>query len=83
MRRCRFHNSPLVRKTEFPSKSYFDLSFDYEINESVEVYGGVTNLTDTQPPLLAGSAPGINTDPTVYDVFGRSYFVGFRARFWD
>ena len=69
--------------TEFPSKSYFALSFDYEINDSWEIYAGVDNLTDTQPPLLAGAQTQANTDPSVYDVFGRRYYVGLRARFWD
>ncbi len=68
---------------EVPSKSYFSLSFDYEINDSVEIYGGVKNLTDTQPPLLAGGQTTANTDPSVYDVFGRRYYVGLRARFLD
>jgi outer membrane receptor protein involved in Fe transport len=66
-----------------PSRSYFSLSFGYEINDSFEIYAGVNNLTDTQPPLLATGQVQANTDPSVYDVFGRRYYVGLRARFWD
>ena len=69
--------------TEIPSKSYFDFSFDWEINDSWDIYGGVNNLTNTQPPLLAGAQTSANTDPSVYDVYGRAYYIGLTARFWD
>ena len=69
--------------TEVPSKSYFSLSFNYDINDSLEIFAGVSNLTDTQPPLIPGVPTQTNTYPSVYDVYGRSYYVGLRAHFWD
>ena len=36
----------------------------------------------SSPPLLTSSWGGdANTDVTLYDVIGRRYFVGLRARF--
>jgi hypothetical protein len=39
------------------------------------------NLTDKDPPLLAGFATQSNTDPSIFDVYGRRYFMGVTARF--
>ena len=64
-----------------PSRNYFALSFDYSINDAFEIYGGIHNLTDTDPPLLAGGQQQANTDPSVYDVYGRRYYLGFSANF--
>ncbi len=36
---------------------------------------GVNNLLETSPPMMADAVWDINTDTSVYDVFGRSYFV--------
>ena len=66
-----------------PSKSYFALSFDYEINDKIGIFGGVNNMFDQQPPLLAGNQSQSNTDPSIYDVYGRRYFIGLTAGFWN
>jgi outer membrane receptor protein involved in Fe transport len=69
--------------SEISSKSYLALSFEFSLHDNVEIFGGVNNLTGTEPPLLVGAQTQANTDPSVYDVFGRQYFLGFRARFFD
>jgi iron complex outermembrane recepter protein len=57
----------------------FDLNASYQITEDVQVRAGVTNLFDTEP-LITGGTPGA-TNPGLYDVFGRSYFMALRAKF--
>ena len=48
----------------------------------LEMYGGIDNAFDEQPPLLTSSWGGdANTDVTMYDVIGRRYFIGLRAQF--
>ena len=66
---------------DIPSESYFALSFNFEINDMIEFYGGIKNLMDNDPPLLGGNQTQSNTDPSVYDVYGRRYFLGLTARF--
>lgn len=66
---------------EIGSKSYFDLSASWDFSDQVQVYGGVQNLFDTDPPLLAGEAPGLNTDTATYDAIGRRYFLGVTLRY--
>ena len=63
------------------NESYYALSFDYAINDTVTMYGGINNLTDNDPPILGGAAGAANTDPSTYDVYGRRYFLGVTARF--
>ena len=71
---------PVLAIPEIGSKSYIDLSGTYEFSENVLVYGGVNNLLNADPPLLAGAAPNHNTDPTTFDVIGRRYFLGLTYR---
>ena len=66
---------------DISSENYFALSFDYQISDSINLYGGVHNLTNTGPPLMVGNSVQANTDPSIYDVYGRRYFVGVTARF--
>jgi iron complex outermembrane recepter protein len=64
------------------SVTYVDFATTVQVGESVELFGGIDNAFDEQPPLLTSSWGGdANTDVTLYDVIGRRYFVGVRARF--
>lgn len=59
---------------------YHDLSLRATVNDNLEVFGGVKNLTDKQPPVFDNSPDG-NTDPNAYDVLGRQFFLGATVRF--
>ncbi len=64
------------------SVNYVDFSGSYRFNDTFEVYAGIDNAFDEAPPLLTSSWGGdANTDVTLYDVIGRRYFFGLRARF--
>ena len=60
--------------------SYFDADAGWKINDNFELRAGVNNIFDKQPPIYSASIEA-NTDPSTYDVLGRRYFVGLRARF--
>jgi outer membrane receptor protein involved in Fe transport len=69
---------------EIGSHFYHDLRLSYAFGEGSDVYLGVTNLTDKQPPFFASGTSGtqaLDTIPAYYDVFGRSYFGGVRIKF--
>ena len=71
---------------EVGSHVYHDvrLSFDLGSQKNSEVYMGVTNLFDKEPPFFASGSSGtqaLDTIPAFYDVFGRSYYAGTRIRF--
>lgn len=49
------------------------LSFNYDISDKLNVFGGVNNLTDEEPYLASSAYP--------VSGIGRSFFLGARARF--
>jgi len=73
-----------VPEFEIPSRDYFDLYASYVISEGVlgglTLRGGIENLTNENPPLLASPVQG-NTDPSQYDMLGRRYYVNLSYRF--
>jgi outer membrane receptor protein involved in Fe transport len=65
-----------------PSVSYFDLNGKWEpqlFSQDIEFRVGVSNLFDKDIPQV-GPVLG-TTDPTTYDIIGRSYYVGVAAKF--
>jgi outer membrane receptor protein involved in Fe transport len=62
-----------------PAYSLWDLFANYRFGDHLEVRGGVNNLFDKEPPFIASSQTGI--DVALYDIVGRTYYVGLRASF--
>jgi len=72
--------SAAIQKT--PSRIYTALSGSYDVNETVELFGGVENLFDEDPPIMGTFLVGdANTDVGLYDVIGRRFQMGVRMRF--
>ncbi len=67
------------------SHVYHDVRLGFSFgSEGSEVYAGVTNLFDKEPPFFASGTSGtqaLDTIPAFYDVFGRSYYMGTRIKF--
>jgi outer membrane receptor protein involved in Fe transport len=59
--------------------SLFDLFGSWDVSEHLTVNAGVNNLMNRQPMVVDG-IPG-NTEPSTYDILGRSFFVAASARF--
>ena len=81
--------SPVVTSTAgdyIPSYTYHDLQAKYAFgpDRNFEFYAGVNNLFNKQPPVvsdLTNQWPGSNTVASTYDLLGRRYYAGVRARF--
>lgn len=73
-----------VLNASLPAYSYFDLAFTAKV-ENVTFRAGVNNLLDKDPPAIAQgllySFGNGNTYPGVYDVAGRTFFIGLNAEF--
>jgi len=70
--------------TRIDATTYHNVRASYNLTESMQVYGGVTNLFDNEPPFFASGTSGtqaLDTIPAYYDVFGRSYYAGVRMTF--
>lgn len=65
---------------KIPSIDYFDLNGTWRVTPAYEIRGGVTNLADKAPPTFTSYVQA-NTDPSTYDVLGRRFYVGVKARF--
>lgn len=63
------------------AQSYVDLSFIVDINDSFDLWGGVNNLLDNNPPLLGTRQERNNTWPDTYDAIGTEFFIGVSAKF--
>jgi outer membrane receptor protein involved in Fe transport len=69
---------------EIGSHTYHNARFGFSLFENSEVFLGVTNVFDKQPPFFASGTSGtqaLDTIPAFYDVFGRSYFAGTKVKF--
>jgi outer membrane receptor protein involved in Fe transport len=72
--------------TVLPTRQYnlFNLSAGYDFTERFSARFGVDNLFDRQPPVV-GAQPGVtngagSTNPSIYDVLGRRFYLSFKAR---
>lgn len=67
---------------EAKAQWYFDATTTLRLHEKFELFGGIDNLLDNKPPILGTALSGdANTDVSLYDVIGRRFFIGARARF--
>ncbi len=75
-----------VVDNQLPAFNYFDLSGNWRVKNGFTIRGGVNNIFDKDPPIVAlaaaptGAGNG-NTFPGVYDALGRTFFVGLTAKF--
>ena len=65
-------------------QAYVDLSgrYTFEGNSSYEIFAGVKNLLDNDPPITPRPvANNVQTNTVIYDVIGRYFYLGLRAKF--
>ncbi len=77
-----------VDKNEVAAIVYMDLRGSYQVNENFQLYAAMDNALDKAPPVIAASNSGggsylwyAPTRDALYDVFGRTWRMGLRARF--
>ena len=62
------------------SRHYFDLATTFRVRDRFDLTFGVNNLTDRKPAITGEQQVQANTDPSLYDVLGRRYFVALTLR---
>ena len=67
--------------TEVNDRHYFDLGLGYRFNDNVVARMTVANITDQSPVFMAWWGRSANTDPGMYDIFGRSYTLAISMEF--
>jgi outer membrane receptor protein involved in Fe transport len=74
-------NHPTVSSNYMPGELYFDIGGHYDLSAHSELYFKVDNLTNQNPGNANPFTPlnqSSNTNPTLYDVIGRYYTIGYR-----
>ena len=74
---------PLLAIPEIGSRHYLDIGAGYQFNDAITARVGVDNLADTDAPNMANQAFANNTDASLYDVFGRTYYLNLTATLWQ
>jgi outer membrane receptor protein involved in Fe transport len=69
-----------VNATKAKSRHYYDAAATFGIAKRFQLTVGVNNLFDTKPSLVGSQQVQANTDPSLYDLLGRRYFVAVNAR---
>jgi outer membrane receptor protein involved in Fe transport len=62
-----------------PTYNYFDVDAHWAVIEHLDLNAGLTNIGNKAPPFVSGQP--LTTDSATYDIIGRTYYVGFRAKF--
>jgi outer membrane receptor protein involved in Fe transport len=79
-----YRNDPVYRDFEVPSRDYLDLGASFTFAQGaldgLTARVGVDNATDTDPPVFPSYSQA-NTDPAVYDVLGRRYYLSLGYHF--
>jgi outer membrane receptor protein involved in Fe transport len=65
------------------TRSYFDLSANWDVRDAVSVRAGINNILDKDPPLVDTDWTGPGTPNTwgPYDTLGRQIFMAVTAKF--
>jgi len=74
-------NHPTVSSNYMPGELYFDIGGHYDLTEHSSLYFKIDNLTNQNPGNANPFTPlnqSSNINPTLYDVIGRYYTIGFR-----
>ncbi len=87
---CPPNNLDFADRRKVPAVFYHDLRFAFDLKDlggfgkSYQFYFGIDNVLDRQPPLgiaATGAGPGGVGNGAIYDIRGRQFYAGFRARF--
>jgi outer membrane receptor protein involved in Fe transport len=64
------------------SVSYFDLAATWQVTKGLELRAGMSNVLDTDPPIISNLITGTGTPNTYnsYDLLGRSVFMALTAK---
>lgn len=72
-------NTPTNVAVGVPAYATWDLFSSIKVSSRFELRGGVNNLFDKDLPIVSSNQT--STDTAQYDVIGRYFYVGFRAKF--
>jgi outer membrane receptor protein involved in Fe transport len=75
---CAPNDTDWADRRYYPSILYHDIRVGINVGTDLNFYVGVDNVTNRQPPL---GLTGVGAGSGIYNIRGRNYYAGFRARF--
>jgi len=76
-----------IADARIPAYTYIDLTGSQRVGDRFSLRAGVRNVFDRNPPIVDNINLGVNTSfgngntfPSVYDVLGRTVFIGLSAK---
>ncbi len=69
---------PSARKIEM--EHYVDINFRWDFHDHLTLSGGIDNLFDNDPEVLGDAQVQSNTEPSTYDVLGRTFWGGLKLK---
>src|SRR5690606_34052841 len=82
---CPAGNVMTINDNSIDGVTYFDLSMNYQVTDSAQLYAAIENLLDEDPPLIAGRiGTGFidgQANGSHYDRLGRQFRLGVRLNF--
>ena len=71
-----------IQNNSLDPQIYMDLNVSYRIGEHVEIFGGLKNALDNDPPVIGLRAGGdSNTNVETFDPLGRRFFISVGVEF--
>ncbi len=71
-------NTDYAEVIKYPITTYSDIRVSYELNNKLNLYGGINNVGDRKPPF---GLTGVGAGSAIYDNRGRFMFIGATAKF--
>ena len=75
----------MIDNNGIPAQAYLDVRASYDINDNIELYGAMDNVTGKNAPLIGASDTSpfqpVMTNAAIYDSLGRMYRGGIRVKF--
>lgn len=74
-------NSPTINYNKMSGALYLDIGARYYVTDKLTAFIKVDNLLDRDPTPAPQTNTGIDINPALYDIIGRTYRAGFRYNF--
>jgi iron complex outermembrane recepter protein len=74
-------NNPTISDNTMPGALYIDLGGRYAVTDKLQAFVKIDNLFNKDPAASPQTNTGIDVNPALYDVLGRTYRFGFRYNF--
>jgi outer membrane receptor protein involved in Fe transport len=74
-------NNPTINYDTMAGAFYVDLGVRYNVSDHLSAFLKIDNLMDRDPTPAPQTNTGLDTNPALYDIIGRTFRAGIRVSF--